>query len=65
MAVVEPERAEALATTLAALTEVWLRNPNKSLMQIVSRASRDIDVFDIFDATDEQLAAGLKSIGAR
>lgn len=59
---IEPERAAAIAAAIAALTAVWLRNPNKSLMKILSRSLRDVNVFDPFDASDQEITAGLDSI---
>lgn len=58
------ERTEYIDRVIAELRRVWARNPQKTLVQVVLRATRDANSFLPDDATDADVLAALTKIGA-
>ncbi|WIB65462.1 hypothetical protein [Curtobacterium sp. MCBD17_040] len=59
------DRHDDIDEVVGAFAAVWHRNPQKSFLQVVARAVRDAGTFTPFDASDEQVLRGLRSIGQR
>jgi N-acyl-D-aspartate/D-glutamate deacylase len=58
-----PDRDDDIDDVVSAVSDVWHRNPQKTFMQVVARGVRDAGTFTSFDASDEQVRDGLRSIG--
>lgn len=58
----DPQR---IGSGLEELKDVCSRNPNKTLMQVIARATRDTTEFTPNGVSDEDLLVGLRSTGKR